>query len=69
MTTEDPLEEKQLGEKIDSGTIGEKLLCIWREENMKLQMYTVKTAGTDRLREEQGSVIVTPVWECEYCAI
>ena len=61
MTTEDPLQEKQLGEKIDSGTIGEKLLRLWREENMKLQICTVKNAGTDRLKEEQGSVIVTPV--------
>jgi len=61
MTTEDPLQEKQLGEKIDSVTVGEKLLRIWREGNMKLQVYTVKTAGTDRLKEEQGSVIVTPV--------
>jgi hypothetical protein len=61
MTTEDPLEEKQLGEKSDSGTIGEKLLRMWREENMKLQIYRAETAGTNRVKEEQGNVIVTPV--------
>jgi hypothetical protein len=38
MTTEDPLDETQLGEKSDGGTIGEKLLRMWREENMKLQI-------------------------------
>jgi len=61
MTTEDLLEEKQLGEKSDSGTIGEKLLRMWREENMKLQIYRAETAGTNRVKEEQGNVIVTPV--------
>jgi hypothetical protein len=35
MTTEDGT---QLGEKSDGGTIGEKLLRIWREGNMKLQV-------------------------------
>jgi hypothetical protein len=38
MTTEDPLDKAQLGEKSDGGTIGEKLLRIWREENMELQV-------------------------------
>jgi hypothetical protein len=61
MTTEDSLEEMQLGEKSDGSTKGEKLLRMWREENMKLQIYRVKTTGTNRLREEQRSVIVTPV--------
>lgn len=55
LTTEHPLQEKHLGEKSDGGTIGEKLLRMWREENMKLQIYRVKIAGTKRLKEEHGS--------------
>jgi hypothetical protein len=61
MTTEHPLEETQLGEKSDVGTIDEKLLRMWGEENMKLQIYRVKSAGTNRLKEEQGSEVVTSV--------
>jgi hypothetical protein len=61
MTTEHPLQEKQLGEKSNGGTIGEKLLRMWREENMKLQIYRIKTAGTNRLKEEQWSEVVTSV--------
>jgi hypothetical protein len=37
MTTEDPLDGTQLGEKSDGGTIGEKRLRMWREENIKLR--------------------------------
>ena len=32
MTTEDPLEEKQLDEKSDGYITGEKLLRMWREK-------------------------------------
>ena len=49
-----PLEETQLGEKSDDGTIGEKLPRMWTEENMKPQIYRVKTVGTNTLKEEQG---------------
>jgi hypothetical protein len=51
MATEYPLEETQLGEKSDGGTLGEKLPRMWREENMKLQIYRVKSAGTKRPKE------------------
>ena len=59
MATKYPLEERQLGEKSDCSIIGEKLLRMWTKENMKLQIYRVKTAGTNRLKEEQESEIVT----------
>jgi hypothetical protein len=61
MTTKDPLEEAQLSEKSDGGAIGEKLLRMLREENMKLQIYRLKTAATKRLMEEQKSAVVNPV--------